>query len=98
MYFENLTKKQCDGIETIAWGMEHFGGVLTNRHFTKKTAKQLVNLGIAKSLGLVCQCDGDGFILHERVRREGFALTESGVSLHGRLKDHYKQLRNASGR
>lgn len=66
-------------LETIAWGMNHFGSLHTNRQFPISTMMRLVRDGLAQSCGMGYQCDGDGGIMWERRQREGFDLTYLGA-------------------
>ena len=74
-----LTAKQRDTLDQVAWGQYHFGSLLTNRLNRRRDVMRLVDLGFARSVGLVEQCDGDGFVIEGRTMREGFALTDRGL-------------------
>lgn len=77
---ENLTPTQTAALRSVAWGMYHFGGLLTGSTTRRRTVLALCRKGLAESQGLVEQCDADGFFLHGRQMREGFGLTEAGIA------------------
>ena len=81
-----LTPKDVGALETVAWGTEHFGSLLTNRQCPRSRVLRLVALGLARSVGFVEPCDGDGFRIEGRGEREGFALTDAGAKL---LREKY---------
>lgn len=89
-FVAGLSRTQRDAIETLQWAMEHFGALITNRHVTRRTVVQLVNKGVAESIGQCIMCDGDGFTLYPERYREGFRLTEFGVRCHAVLMEHYE--------
>ena len=76
-----LTPAQLDALNSLAWGGFHFGSLLTGRHTPRRIVMALCRKGLAKSQGLVEQCDGDGFIVYGRTMREGFRLTSLGVEV-----------------
>ena len=73
-----LTKAESDALDSLAWGMKHFGGLVTNRACPRRAVLSLVNKGLAKSLGQCVVCDDDGFQKDPERWREGFALTDQG--------------------
>ena len=88
-----LGRKQRDAIESLAWGMEHFGSLHTNGVVTRRTVLSLVKKGIAESVGLTEQCDADGFTIEGRVRKEGFRLTAFGKCVHTTVLNMYAKMR-----
>lgn len=73
-----LTRTEFDGLETVEWGVRHFGSALTGRTFLKRTAKRLAARGLIRSRGLVCVCDADGFIRENCQMREGWEFRGKG--------------------
>lgn len=65
-------------LASTAWGVRHFGGILTNNQLPRRDMLRCVREGLAVSIGMVEQCDDDGCMLPNRALREGFALTEAG--------------------
>jgi hypothetical protein len=65
-------------LQTLAWGEEHFGSLMTNRQFPRRAMRRLVERGLARSVGVVEACDDDGFRLTPSRWREGFVLTDAG--------------------
>lgn len=39
---------------------------------------RLVELGLAKSIGMCVKCDGDGFMLESGIEQEAFVITVDG--------------------
>lgn len=74
-----LTACQRSALESLAWATHSFGSFLTGRRTRRKTVLALVKRGLAESVGYAEQCDGDGFIIDDRVEREGFRITEAGM-------------------
>lgn len=66
-------------MESMNSAKEYFGGgIITGSGCTRRTVMQLVKKGLAKSIGLVEQCDDDGFTHDNRQLREAFDLTPLG--------------------
>ena len=86
-----LSRAQKDAIESLAWGMEHFGSLVTNRHVRRSTMLTLVGRGIAESVGRVAMCDDDGCTIRPEQYREGFRLTDHGVEVHRAVMDDYEK-------
>lgn len=59
---DGITKPMMDCLETTAWGMEHFGGIITNRQLPLAVMRQCIRAGLCKSNGMGYVCDADGFI------------------------------------
>lgn len=47
---------------TAAWGMKHFGGIITNKQLPLAVMREAVKLGLCRSNGMGYVCDADGFI------------------------------------
>lgn len=88
----NLTRKQRDAVETLAWGMKHFGGLVTNNQCPRRVVMRLVEMGLAESIGSVIVCDGDGFTVEPERWREGFRLTTLGVSTNEMILEEYSRM------
>lgn len=76
-----MTPKTLGTLQTLAWGMQHFGGLISGGSLRRRDVMRLVKLGLARSLGMVTVCDDDGFALEPEREREGFALTEAGQAV-----------------
>ena len=85
-----LSRAKRNAIESLHWGMVHFGSLTTNRVVQKRTVDGLVKDGIAKSVGQVVLCDDDGGIFDPERIREGFVLTDYGVKIHAALIQWYE--------
>ena len=72
--------KQVDVLQTVAWGMCHFGSLLTGRGCPRQDMLREKGRGMVKSVGMVPQCDDDGSIIETRQYREGWVLTEDGIT------------------
>jgi hypothetical protein len=70
-----------NGLDRIAWGEKYFGSLLTGRAFPRRRMLGYVRRGLAKSVGQVLVCDGDGCPLDPEREREGFVLTEQGRAI-----------------
>jgi hypothetical protein len=73
-----ITVRDLDRLETVAWGEEHFGSLTTNRAFPRRTMLRLMGRGLVRSVGQVYLCDGDGCAVEPERTAEGFALTDTG--------------------
>lgn len=85
-----ITKPMMACLETTAWGMEHFGGIITNRQLPLAVMRQCVKAGLCKCIGMVYVCDADGFIEQPEKQRRGYVLTDEG---HKALDTYYANLR-----
>ena len=83
---DGVTKPIMDCLETTAWGMKHFGGIITNRQLPLAVMRQAVKLGLCKSNGMGLVCDGDGFIEQPERERMCYVLTDQGQKV---LDEHY---------
>lgn len=95
-----LPRRQLDALETVAWGMDHFGAILTGRGIRLRVVRALMRKGYVESAGSVAVCDGDGFMVQPERWREGFRLTESGIQAAAQsgsinAKNIQKRLNNA---
>jgi hypothetical protein len=73
-----ITKAMYDCLDTVAWAMEHFGSLHTNRQVSRAVMQRCVEAGLCRSVGRTIPCDADGSLLFHRKEREGFALTDAG--------------------
>lgn len=76
----SLTRKQRDVLETVAWGTENFGALVTGRNTPVSVVRALVRKGLVKDAGMVAVCDGDGFTIQPERYRQGWAVTEAGAA------------------
>lgn len=67
-----------DVLESLEWGMEHFDGYIPRGGTEKKYVLKAVDMGLAESIGVVYQGDGDGGIYENRVMKEAWKLTVKG--------------------
>lgn len=81
-----LSKPIMDCLETTAWGMKHFGGIITNRQLPLAVMRQAVKLGLCKCNGMGLVCDADGFIEQPERERMCYVLTDKGRKV---LDDYY---------
>jgi hypothetical protein len=70
--------KLLDVLETVKWGEEHFGSVITNRQLPRRDVLKAVDKGFVQSAGMVLVCDEEGHHKEPERYREGFKLTEKG--------------------
>ena len=75
---DGITKPMMDALESTAWGMKHFGSIMTNRQLPLSVMRKCVDAGLCKSIGMCQQCDDDGGIIHSRCERLGYVLTGKG--------------------
>lgn len=87
----DLTSIQRSALNSLSWGAFYFGGLLTGEQTPRRVVLALCRKGLARSQGLVEQCDGDGFIQHGRVMREAFAPTPLGVEVGAMLGGYYAE-------
>lgn len=93
---DGITKPMMDALEATAWGMEHFGAIMTNRQLPLSVMRKCVAAGLCKSVGMGQPCDDDGSIMHSRSERECYVLTDEGRSA---LEEFYeKQRQHAAGK
>lgn len=79
---DGITKPMLDALETTAWGMRHFGSIVTNRQLPLSVMRQCVKAGLCRCVGMGELCDGDGFTEYDSKGRTkmrlGYQLTEAG--------------------
>lgn len=75
---DGITNPMMACLETTAWGMKHFGGIITNRQLPLAVMRQCMKAGLCKSIGMVYVCDADGFIKQPERERRGYVLTDKG--------------------
>jgi hypothetical protein len=75
---DGITKPMMDCLETTAWGMKHFGGIITNRVLPHAVMRQCVKAGLCRCEGMNPVCDDDGSIMHSRRERLSYVLTDEG--------------------
>ena len=74
----SLNRAQIDALEALAWAERNFGSLCTGRTCRRSVVLSLVNLKLARSVGMVALCDADGFQFDPPREREGFQLTSAG--------------------
>lgn len=79
--------KLLDVLETVEWGMEHFGSVVTNRQLPKRDVMKAVDARLVRCIGEVALADGDGFTIEPERYRLGYVLTRVGKSTLKRLRE-----------
>jgi len=75
---DGITKPMMDCLESTAWGMKHFGAIITNRQLPLAVMRKCVKAGLCRCNGMGPVCDDDGSILHNRRERLGYVLTDEG--------------------
>lgn len=75
---DGMTNAMANCLSTTAWGMRHFGGIVTNRQLRKSVMRRCVQAGLCRCVGLVAVCDGDGFTIRPERYRLGYVLTKRG--------------------
>lgn len=73
-----LGRRQRAALETVAWGTEHFGALVTGSNTRASVVRSLLAKGLVKDAGMVAVCDGDGFLLIPERYRQGWAITNAG--------------------
>lgn len=73
-----MTKAQRRALETVAWGTEHFGALVTGRQTRLREMVALHAKGLVADAGMGVVCDGDGFILQPERYRQGWKITAKG--------------------
>lgn len=81
-----VTKAMMACLETTAWGMKHFGGIITNKVLPLAVMRQCVKAGLCRSNGMGYVCDADGFIEQPERERLCYVLTDAGRKV---LDDYY---------
>lgn len=89
----DLPKPMMDCLETTAWGMKHFGGIVTNRQLPLSVMRKCIQAGLCRCIGMVYVCDDDGFFVQPERMRRGYVLTEKGREV---LDAYYAKLRAAT--
>lgn len=64
---------------SVAWGMRHFGGIVTGGKLRRRDMLAAEKQGFVRSIGDVPLCDDDGFTIDPERYREGWELTEAGM-------------------
>lgn len=90
---DGITRPMLDCLDTTAWGMKHFGGIVTNKQLPLAVMRQCVKAGLCKSIGMVALCDADGFTIQPERYRTGYVLTEKGEAV---LEAYHASLREQS--
>lgn len=90
---DGVTKPMMDALETTAWGMKHFGGIITNRQLPLAVMRQCVKAGLCRCIGMVVVCDADGFTEQPERERMGYVLTEQGQEV---LSEYYRSMKPIS--
>lgn len=75
---DGITKPMMDALETTAWGMKHFGSIMTNRQLPLAVMRQCVKAGLCRCIGMATPCDDDGFLEPNKRERLGYVLTDKG--------------------
>lgn len=91
---DGITKPMLDALESTAWGMKHFGSIMTNRQLPLSVMRKCVEAGLCSCIGMATPCDDDGFLEHNKRERLGYVLTEKGRDA---LDEHYKTLSLLTG-
>ena len=89
---DGITKPMMDALESTAWGMKHFGSIVTNRVLPLSVMRKCIEAGLCKSVGMVEMCDGDGFRVEPTREREGYVLTALGQKV---LDEFYTKFEKA---
>lgn len=88
---DGITKPMMDCLEITAWGMEHFGGIITNRQLPLAVMRQCIKAGLCKCNGMGPVCDADGSIEHHKRERLNYSLTPAGQKV---LDEFYARIRS----
>lgn len=91
---DGVTKPIMDCLETTAWGMKHFGGIITNKQLPLSVMRRAIKLGLCRSNGMGYVCDADGFIEQPERERTCYVLTEQGQKV---LNEYYESLKRHQG-
>lgn len=73
-----VAPRDLDRLETVDWGEQSFGSLVTSRSVPRRAMLRLVERGLVRSVGDVELCDDDGFVVDSGRTREGFVLTDAG--------------------
>lgn len=84
---DGITKPMMDCLETTAWGMKHFGGIITNEQLPLSVMRQCIRAGLCKQNGMGYVCDADGFIEQPERERMCYVLTDKGQAV---LNEYYE--------
>lgn len=76
-----LGRRQRAALESVAWGTEHFGALVTGESTRAEVVRSLHAKGLVKDAGMVAVCDGDGYLLQPERYRQGWAITEAGKAV-----------------
>lgn len=87
-----ITKPMMDCLETTAWGMKHFGSIMTNKVLPLAVMRQCIKAGLCKQNGMAYVCDADGFIEQPERERMSYVLTDAGQKA---VDDYYASLEAA---
>lgn len=74
-----LGSAQRRALETVAWGTEHFGALVTGQSTRRAVVLRLFDMGLVADGGMVAVCDGDGYLLQPERYRQGWKITEAGT-------------------
>ncbi len=91
---DGVTKPMMDALESTAWGMKHFGSIITNRQLPLAVMRQCVKAGLCSYIGMATPCDADGSIEHNKQERLGYVLTDKGRKV---LVDFYASQADQKG-
>lgn len=84
-------QKLMDTLESIAWGCQEFGSLLPGGKTPRSAIMKAVNLGLARSEGMVTVMTPDGFSTNRTA--EGFSLSAAGWKMH---REHNEKLEKES--
>ena len=73
-----ISKPMMKCLETTAWGMRHFDGIITSRQLPIAVMRKCVKAGLCECIGMTTVCDDDGFIAQPERERLGYVLTTEG--------------------
>ena len=79
--------KLFDVLETVEWGMVHFGSVCSNSQLPLRDIKRAIEARLVRCIGDVPLCDGDGYALVPERYSKGYVLTRIGKSTLKRMRD-----------
>lgn len=70
--------KLGDVLETVEWGEQNFGSVVTGGPLRKRDIDAAISKGLVTNIGRVHLCDDDGFTIQPERYRDGYRLTPKG--------------------
>jgi hypothetical protein len=76
-----LGKAQMRALETVAWGTEHYGALVTGQSTRRAVVLALLRKGLVADAGMVAVCDGDGYLLQPERWLQGWKITEAGKAV-----------------